>query len=78
MRQQIILRYLNPALNIAMADPKTVYLLTPNPVQLYPEVRRGRLVYRAHGSGRRISYNQLKKGLRKQTIIIVQDVPDWL
>jgi hypothetical protein len=44
---------------------------------LLSEVERGRLVYRARGSNRRISYAQIKKGLVKKTFWISHEVPDW-
>lgn len=71
-------RYYNPVLRIAMDDLKTVYLLLRQPVQLHPEVRRGRLVYRAHGSSRRVSYEQIKKGLIRKETVLLDERPNWL
>ena len=66
MEQRIKLNYLNSRLNIGMADIKHVYLLKPHATPLQPEVYKGRLVYRAKGSDRRISYAMIKKGLVKK------------
>lgn len=78
MEQKVKLNYLNPRLNIGMADIRHVYLLKPHTTLLKAEVYRGKLVYRAKGSNRRISYNTLKQGLVKKTIWISEQVPDWL
>ena len=42
------------------------------------EVDEGRLVYRATGSGKRISYKRLKKGLKKTSFSIFEEMPCWL
>ena len=78
MEQIIKLKYFNPVLKIGLTNWKIVYLLEPVIKQLYPEVDKGRLVYRARGSGRRISYNSIKSGLVKKESIIKEEVPDWL
>jgi hypothetical protein len=61
-----------------MVDIRQVYQLQPVLLQLNTEVYRGKLVYRAKGSSKRISYDQLKKGLIKQSFFREEDVPDWL
>ena len=67
MVQKIKLEYYNAKLRIGMADWRHVYLLHPVLTPPQPEVERGRLVYRAKGSSKRISYAQIKKGLVKKT-----------
>lgn len=69
---EIHLKYYNPELKIGLANPKSVWLLEGEPVQLSVSVYRGSLVYRIPKSGRRISYRQLKKGLVKKKTIIQQ------
>ena len=76
MVQIIRLKYFNKLLKIGFSNWKTVYLLGNNPVRLYPEVHRGKLVYRVHGSHKRISYQQIKNGLRKQEFCIKEIIPD--
>ncbi|HWJ28730.1 MAG TPA: hypothetical protein VNS32_19455 [Flavisolibacter sp.] len=76
MVHKIKLNYINPKLNIGMQDIKHVYHLK-DAVLLQPEVYRGKLVYRAKGSSKKISYNQLKKGLMKQVYWIKMEVPNW-
>jgi hypothetical protein len=61
-----------------MINWKEVYSLQPHPTRLNVEVYKGRLVYRAKGSGKRISYKTLKKGLKKKSFSIFEEVPDWL
>ena len=78
MEQEIILKYFNERLNIAMSDWKIVYLLDRSPAQLFPEVERGRLVYRAKGSVKRISYATIKKGLVRKQVIIKEQLPEWI
>ena len=39
---------------------------------------QGRLVYRAKGAAKRISYARIKKGLVKTSRTIVEEVPSWL
>jgi hypothetical protein len=75
MEQKIHLKYYNPELNIALADWRIVYLLSPKIVQLYPEVYKGLLVFRAKGSSKRYGYVQLKKSLIKKNIVITEDFP---
>lgn len=78
MQQVIQLKYFNPALQIGLVSWREAWLLHPYPVPLQVEVDKGRLVYRARGSARRITYQQVKKGLQATTRVIVQEVPDWL
>ena len=61
-----------------MVNWKQVYLLHPVVTPLRPEVDKGRLVYRAKGSSKRISYTQIKKDLLKKVYWIKVKVPDWL
>jgi hypothetical protein len=78
MKQRLTFHYTNPGLHIGLNSWREVYLLLPEPMQLYPEVYRGELVYRAKGSSRRITYIEIKKGLLKRKTTIEQEVPDWL
>ncbi len=78
MKQKLQLHYYNVKLQIGLVNLKTVYLLKPKPTLLLAEVYRGKLVYRAKGSSKRISYDQIKKGLLKKVFWIVEEVPDWL
>ena len=78
MKHRIDFRYYNERLQLGMVDVKRVYLLTPEPTRLNIEVYRGKLVYRAKGSSRRISYDQVKEGLVKRRFFAEEDVPDWL
>lgn len=74
MLQEIKLKYFNESLQIGMLNWREVYLLKPQIVKLNIEVDDGRLVYRAPGSTKRISYKTLKKGLRKKTFSIFEEV----
>jgi len=78
MQQEIKIRYINEILSIGMVNWKEVYLLKPVIIRLLVEVDNGRLIYRRRGSNTRISYNKLKKGLKKKEFLIFEDVPDWL
>jgi hypothetical protein len=62
MEQTVRLRYVNERLQVGMVDIKQLYLLSPQLTQLRPEVYKGKRVYRAKCSSRRISYEQIKKG----------------
>jgi hypothetical protein len=76
MQHIIHLTYFNPNLNVGLSSWREVYGL--NPIQqLRPEVYRGKLVYRAKGSKQRISYEQVKKGLVKRSLRVIEQVPDW-
>jgi hypothetical protein len=78
MEQKIKLRYFNEHVQVGMIDIKHVYLLSPVLTQLCPEVHKGKLVYRAKGSSRRISYDQIKQGLAKRSFVVKEEVPNWL
>lgn len=75
MEEVVYARYYNPELNIAFRNWREVYLLAPDPIKLLPEVHRGKLVYRARGSGKRISYGRIRKGLVKKACTIWLRLP---
>ena len=56
-------------LQIGIADWKNVYQF-PQQQLLQKEIHQGKLGYRLKGSSRRISYDQIKKGLVKREIIL--------
>jgi hypothetical protein len=65
----ITIRYFNPVLKIGLQDVKNAwYLADKTPGQLTTIIYQGALYFRFPGSGRRISYKQLKKGLIKKHI----------
>jgi hypothetical protein len=78
VKHKLHFRYYNERLKLGMVDIKNVYQLEPELMLLYIEVYRGKLVYRAKGSSRRISYEQVKKGLVKKSFSVEEEVPDWL
>jgi hypothetical protein len=78
MEQKIHFKYYNSRLQIGMSNIKHVYLLEPKLTQLNPEVYKGKLVYRAKGSSRRINYVQIKKGLIKKDFYVLEEVPSWV
>lgn len=78
MLQEIKIKYFNEALQIAMVNWREVYLVKPRVVKLNVEVDEGRLVYRATGSNKRISYKTIKKGLKKKSFSLFEEVPGWL
>ncbi len=78
MLQEIRIKYFNETLQIGVVNWREVYLLKPRLEKLFVEVDKGRLVYRAKGSARRISYKLLKKGLKKKSFAVFEEVPDWL
>jgi len=68
----IAIRYFNPALKIGLEDVRNAwYLADKTPVQLNTILYQGALYFRFPGSGRRISYKQLKKGLIKKQIDLI-------
>jgi hypothetical protein len=68
----ITIRYFNPVLKIGLQDVRNAwYLADKNPVQLTTIIYQGALYFRFPGSGRRISYKQLKKGLIKKQIDLI-------
>ena len=69
----IVLKYWNPAHQIAMADWQMVHQF-PLKIKMLNEVYRGELYYRMPGSHHRISYKQLKRGLQKKRIIINEEL----
>jgi len=77
MVQTVKLKLINEKLHIGMVNWREVYIYSPKQIKLTPEVDRGRLVYRAKGSKRRISYKAIKKGLIKKEYLIKEEVPDW-
>ena len=74
MFEEIVLKYFHPCYNIEVEDIRNVWLLNHPPVKLPVTLYRGSLVYSLPGSGKRLSYRTLKKGLIKKTIIIRQPV----
>ena len=52
-----------------------MYLLSNEPILLIPELYQGKLVYRARGSAKRISYASIKKGLLKKEVLIQFHLP---
>ena len=78
MEQKIHLKYYNRHIQVGMWDIKTVYQLEPALTKLQAEVYRGKLVYRARGSNKRVSYEQIKKGLVKRDFFVLDEVPNWL
>ncbi|GAA4755982.1 hypothetical protein [Flavisolibacter ginsenosidimutans] len=71
---EIRLRWFHPGFNIGLADLKSAWLLTGEPLQLIATVHRGSLVYRIPKTRRLVSYRQLKKGLVKTDRIIRQPI----
>ena len=76
MKQKIKLKYFNAELNIGFVSWREVYLLEPEIIQMHPEVYKGRIIYRAKGSTKRISYDRLMKGLKKISKTIELKAPD--
>ena len=72
----IILEYWNENLKIGLADWKNVYQF-PQIEMMYVEIHQGKLYYRVKGSSRRVSYDQVKKGLIKKRIVIKESFPFW-
>jgi len=70
MYYTLTLKYFHPQLKIALKNIKEAWLLTDinNPVKLKSIFYQGNLYYRIPLSGKRVSYNNLKKGLIKKTI----------
>jgi hypothetical protein len=73
--EQVVLKYWNERLHIALGDWRTIYLLEKGLVSLIPEVYKGTLVYRAKGSSRRYSYKEIKKGIVKRKLVINIHLP---
>jgi len=72
MFENITIKYFHPDFKLGVQDIRNVWLLVGKPVKLYTGLHRGNLVFWLPGSGKRISYKTLKKGLIKKTIIIRQ------
>jgi hypothetical protein len=70
MFEKISIRFFHPVLNLGIADIRNVWYLTNPPVKLKTELHRGSLVFRLHGSNKRVSYRTIKKGLIKKKMII--------
>ncbi len=68
--EQIVCKYYNPKLNIAMQDWRSVYLINDKVIRLLPEMYKGNLVYRIAGKSKRYSYAEIKKHLVIKTSII--------
>jgi len=74
MEQAIRINYFNPVLKIGLTSWREAWLLSGKyPEKLYTELYRTRLVFRKRGSHKRISYQQLKKGLIKKIMIIHEE-----
>ena len=69
----VVLKYWNPTHLIAIADWQHVYQF-PQKEKMEKEVYRGALYYRVRGSSRRISYMQLKKGLERKAMGIINEL----
>lgn len=57
---------------------KEAYVLFREVMQMKIETYKGRIIYRLKSSSKRISYNRLKKGLVKTSMIIKTEVSNWL
>jgi len=64
--EEVIIKYFHPIYNIGLEDIRNAWLLDKQPVKLKTTTYRGNLIFRIPGSGRRISYLTLKKGLEKK------------
>lgn len=72
----IHLKYVHPAYQIGWENLRTAWLLLGLPVRLNVSVHQGMLIYRLPKNGVRISYRQLKKGLRKcNRVLILPEAP---
>ena len=74
MFNEIIIQYYHPSLKIGLQDIRNAWMIADKPFKLTTSLHRGRLVFRVPGSGKRISYLTLKKGLIKKRIVIRQPV----
>lgn len=70
MFEEVIIKYFHPVYNIGLQDIRNAWLLDKPPLKLKTTTYRGSLIYRLPGSGKRISYLTLKKGLIKKTIVL--------
>lgn len=64
--QTIKIKFIHQQHNLGFEEARKLWLLTANPVLLPVSVYRGNLCYRLPGTGRRLSYRQLKKGWVKK------------
>ncbi|MGQ0737977.1 MAG: hypothetical protein ACT4OJ_02850 [Bacteroidota bacterium] len=69
----ILLKYWNPKYQIAMADWQNAWQF-PEKEKMQTEIYRGALYYRLRGSARRISYLQLKKGLQRKSMGVINEL----
>jgi hypothetical protein len=72
--EEIEIQFYHPVLKIGLQDIRNAWMITDKPFKLTTALHRGRLSFRIPGSGKRISYLTLKKGLIKKRIIIRQPV----
>ena len=72
--EEVIIKYYHPDYNISLQDVKNAWLLHQPPIKLATTIYRGSLVFRLPGSGKRISYQTLKRGLVNKTIVLKQPV----
>ncbi|HVT85836.1 MAG TPA: hypothetical protein VHD35_11595 [Chitinophagaceae bacterium] len=73
MQFTISINYFHPTLQIGLKNVRNAWLFSDNnedPLPLKTVIHQGHLHYRLPISGKRISYNALKKGLIKKSIII--------
>ncbi len=63
MKFIITIKYFHPGLNIGLEDVRNAWLISGNetPVHLKTTIHQGHLHYRLPVSGKRISYQSLKK-----------------
>jgi len=67
----ITIRYFNPILKIGLQDVRNAwYLADQTPIQLATIIYQGALYFRFPGTGKRVSYKKIKKGLIKKQIIL--------
>ena len=72
MKLSIEIKYFHPGLKIGLENIRDAWLLTDvkDPKKLQTIIHQGNLYYRIPGSGKRISYRTLKKGLIKKSFSI--------
>ncbi len=70
MFKEIIISHFHPVFNIGLQDVRNAWLLSKPAVKLTTTIYRGNLIFRVPGSGKRISYRTLKKGLIRKKIMI--------
>jgi hypothetical protein len=68
--EEVVIRYFHPQLKIGLQDIRNAWLLSSPFVKLTTAIHRGNLVYRVPGSGIRISFRTLRKGLLKKRLVI--------